>query len=140
LFADLAQQDFDWCHAWFVRKRVEKPLQQLVGRAGLCREYQWTLRIRSSPRTARSGSDRVEGRSGLSEHHLAGAGERYSATVPFEELDAKSLLQLADGTGEGRLCDPESIGGAAEMQFFGDGDEVPELAGLEIVHRRSLRL
>jgi hypothetical protein len=36
------------------------------------------------------------------------------------------------------LCHPEPAGGAAEVQLLGDGDEVPELTGLEIVHASSL--
>ncbi len=39
LLADLAQEDLDRCRAGFPGNRVQKPLQQLVGRPGLRRKY-----------------------------------------------------------------------------------------------------
>lgn len=138
LLADLAQKDLDRCRPGLARKRVEEPSQQFVGRPSLRREHQRPLRIPGTPRTTRSGRDRIEGHSGLPKQHPAGIGERHATTVPVKELNAEPLLQPTDRARERRLCDPEPTGGASEVQFLGDGDEVPEFAGLEIVHASSL--
>jgi hypothetical protein len=138
LLADLAQEDLDRCRTGFARKRVKEPSQQLVGSPGLRREHQRPRGIPGTPRPTRSGRDRIEGPSGLAEQHPAGVGERHSSTVPIEELNAEPLLQLADRARQRRLCDPEANGGASKVQFLGNGDEVPELTSLEIVHGRSL--
>ncbi len=138
LLADLAQEDVDLGRTGIAGERVEEPLQQFVGRPGFRHEHEGPLRIPGTPGPARRGRDRVEGRTGLAEQHLAGVGERRSAAVPVEEPDAEPPFQLADGAGERRLRDPEPVGGPSEVQFLGDGHEVPELAGLQIVHGRSL--
>ena len=86
-------------------------------------------------RPPRRGRDRVERRAALAEQHATGVGERHAPAVALEELNAEPLLQLADRPRERRLRDPEPRRGASEVQLLGDGDEVPQLAGFEIVHR-----
>jgi hypothetical protein len=41
---------------------------------------------------------------------------------------ADDVFELADLLGERRLGEVESLGGASEVEFFGDGDEVSEMA------------
>lgn len=138
LLADLAQQDVDRRRAGFAGERVEEPLQQFVGRPGLRHQHQRPVRVRGPARPARGGRDGVESRSGLVEHHPARVGEHRATAVPVEKPDAEPVLQPADRARQRRLRDPEPVGGTSEVQFLGDGDEVPEFAGLEVVHGRSL--
>lgn len=92
-------------------------------------------------RHAGSGALRRRGHRGLlwpREGVLCRVGECHAATIPLQELDAEPSLELADRARERRLGDREPIGSASEVQFFRDGDEVSKLAGLEIVHVKSL--
>ena len=47
-----------------------------------------------------------------------------------EELTSSLALQLADLLGEWRLGDVQALRGAAEVQFLGDGTEIPQMAQL----------
>jgi hypothetical protein len=76
----------------------------------------------------------VEQGAGLVEQHLTRAGQRDTAAVALQQGDAKAPLELLDRPGQWRLGDAEALGGPAEVQFLGDGDEVSELAGLQRVH------
>ena len=109
-----------------------------MGRSGFCHEYQRALRISGTPGPARCGGEGIEGYCGLAKEYSAGVGECHAATIPLQELDAEPSLELADRARERRLGDREPIGSASEVQFFRDGDEVSKLAGLEIVHVKSL--
>src|SRR3954469_15351498 len=64
----------------------------------------------------------------LLEQHNARRGQRDAAVRAVEEPDAELVLELADLLADGRLGDVEPLPGAAEVQLFGDGDEVPEMA------------
>lgn len=138
LLTHLAKKDLDRCRTGFARDRFEEPLQERMRGPGLRHEHERPLRIPGTSRPTPSGRDRVEGHSGLAEHHLAGVGERHATTVTVEEQDTEPLLQLADRAREWWLCDPEPNGRASEVQFLGDGDEVAEFTGLKIAHGRSL--
>jgi hypothetical protein len=43
----------------------------------------------------------------------------------LEQLDLQRLFEHLDLFGQRRLGHTESLGGAAEMLFFGDGEEQP---------------
>src|SRR4051794_31478973 len=64
----------------------------------------------------------------LLEQRTARGGQRDAALRAVEEPDAELLLELADLLADRRLGDVEPLRGAAEVQLFGDGDEVPEMA------------
>jgi hypothetical protein len=49
-----------------------------------------------------------------------------------EELAAELCLERPDLGREGRLGDVQPLGGAAEVQLLGDGQEVPEMPKLEL--------
>jgi len=138
LLADLAQQNLDRCRCGFTRDRGEELLQHIVRGSGLRREHHRSLCTPGTSCATRGGLDRVQGHPGFAEQHPAGVGERDATTVPFEQFNAEALLQLADRTRQRRLGHPEPDGGSSEVPLFGDGDEVPELAGLQIGHERSV--
>ena len=62
------------------------------------------------------------------EHHLAGGCELDAARGPVQQRLAELGLEAADLLGEGRLRDVQALGGAAEVPFLGDGDEVAQLS------------
>jgi len=55
-------------------------------------------------------------------------GERHTARDALEQRRADLALEVADLTGKRRLCDMEPRRRSAEVELFGDGDEVPEMA------------
>ena len=56
----------------------------------------------------------------------AGGSEGDPAWRPFEQLHAEIFLELAHLPTDGRLGDPQTLGGPAEMQLLGDRDKVEE--------------
>jgi hypothetical protein len=52
--------------------------------------------------------------------------------IPGEQRGAEILLKRADLPAEHRLRDMELIGGSAEMQPVGHGDEVSQFAQIQI--------
>src|ERR1039458_7417819 len=53
---------------------------------------------------------------------------------PLDQGDAQAALELADRPGQRRLRDAQPPGGAAEVQFLSECDEVAEFPGLDLVH------
>lgn len=68
-----------------------------------------------------------ESPAGATEEDGSGIGERDADGVTLEEDEAGFLLEVLDLFAEGRACDAEAVGGFAEVQFFGDCDEVSEV-------------
>jgi hypothetical protein len=58
-----------------------------------------------------------------------GGGDRPAGAL--EELDAKGILELADGLRQRRLSHVQARGGAPEMQLLVHGEEVPEVPQLD---------
>jgi hypothetical protein len=54
----------------------------------------------------------------------------------MEELLAEDAFQVRDGAGDGRLRDPEMVGGFGQVAVLPDGDEVLKLSYRELVHHR----
>lgn len=71
--------------------------------------------------------DGVEDLAGVEEEALAGGEEADAAGGPLEEAGAELVFEAADLPAEGRLRDVEALGGAGDVLFFRDGDEVAEL-------------
>lgn len=64
---------------------------------------------------------------GRSEQRLPGGGEPDRAGRPVEELHTQVPLEQPDLLAQRRLGDVRAFGGAAEVQFLGDGDESGEM-------------
>ena len=71
---------------------------------------------------------------GLVEEQPAGVGEFDAAVGALEQARTDFLLQRLDllaqrrlGDREGRLADVATLGGAAEVQLLGDGDEIAQV-------------
>lgn len=69
---------------------------------------------------------------------LSGAGQGDAAAAAVQQANTKTPLELLDRPGQRWLGHAEALGGAAEVQFLGNGDEVPQLAGLQGVHGHSV--
>ena len=72
--------------------------------------------------------DVAEGAPGALEEDFAGGCELDCARCAEEERVAEDLFELADLLREWGLSEVESAGGASEVELFGDGDEVAEMA------------
>jgi len=71
-----------------------------------------------------------------SEERLARCRERHAAAVPHQEPDLELALERSDLLRERRLRDEQPLGRPREVQFFGDGDEVPQLSQAHVHNRR----
>src|SRR6185312_2860820 len=67
---------------------------------------------------------------GLLEHRGSGIGQGDLARGPVQQVDAELLLELANLLADRGLGDVEALGGTAEMQLLGDGDEIPQVPKL----------
>jgi hypothetical protein len=76
--------------------------------------------------------DVAESAAGALEEDLAGAGEADGAGGASEEGVAEDILELADLLGEGWLGEVEALGGATEVELFGDGYEVAQVAEFDV--------
>ncbi|GAA4430553.1 hypothetical protein GCM10023169_34070 [Georgenia halophila] len=137
LLADLAQEHLNRCRTGCVGMCIEQGSQQLVGCSRLRREHKRPPRITGTPRAARGCSDRVESRCGLSAQDLTRFRECDAATVPIEEPDAETTLQLADRPRQRRLRNPESLGGPSEVQLLGHREVIAQLPSLQLPHQSS---
>ncbi|GAA1290373.1 hypothetical protein GCM10009590_17990 [Brachybacterium alimentarium] len=68
----------------------------------------------------------------------ARAGERHTSASPSEKFNAEAPLQALDRFGQSRLGDTQDLGRSPEVQLFGDGDEVPEVPHLYVIHASRL--
>lgn len=60
--------------------------------------------------------------------HVAGSSEFHAAAVSQQQGHSKFSFQGLDLLAQTGLGDIQALGGAAEMKFFGDGDEVAKMA------------
>ncbi|MBB4667661.1 hypothetical protein BKA24_002370 [Microbacterium marinum] len=130
MFTDLAEDDIDGGDRRIVRDHLKEVLQKVVGGSGFRCECDRVSRVTRPPCASSRSSNRVQREFSLAEQNGAGVGEGHAATVPVEEPDPEALLELPDRSGERRLRHPQQIGGATEMQFLRDSDEITQLAGL----------
>jgi hypothetical protein len=73
------------------------------------------------------GGGEVEDAAGFGEEGFACGGEEDGAGGSDEEFDVEGAFEFLYLAGEWGLGDAEAGGGAAEVAFFGDGDEAAEL-------------
>ena len=74
-----------------------------------------------------SGLHGGQDRAGGGEEPLAGFGEADGAGRAVEEQDVQLAFEAGDLLTHAGLADTELLGGAAEVQHLGDGDEVLDL-------------
>src|ERR1700722_6563994 len=77
---------------------------------------------------------------GIREQLLARGGQPSSARVAGEQLHAELTFERADLARQHRLCDVQALGGAAEVQFFGDCHEVAKFAHVEVRRGHTRRV
>jgi hypothetical protein len=65
---------------------------------------------------------------GFFEEETAGFCQANGASIPVNELDPDFPLEVLNLMGERRLRDVQAISRPAEVQLFGDGDEIPKVA------------
>ncbi|MNN04923.1 hypothetical protein D3C81_1176640 [compost metagenome] len=64
----------------------------------------------------------------LGQEQPAGLAQRHSAVGALEQAHAQLLLQRLDLLAQRRLGNAQLQGGAAEVQLFGNGDEIAQVA------------
>lgn len=64
----------------------------------------------------------------------AGFGQRDRTAVSLQQCRAQAPFELADRPGQRRLGHTQTLRRPAEMQLFGDGNEVPQFSGLHAQH------
>ena len=87
----------------------------------------------SSPRSANRAlrhawSKAAIAKRAILEEALPGVGEFGAARISLEQAHAKLPLQRRDLPRQRRLADVQALGGAAEMQRFGQRHEIAHLA------------
>ena len=104
-------------------ERVER------GRAGEAEADPARLRrARCGGSRRRACSTRAEDRPRLGEKGCARLGQLDAARLAAEQLDLELGFERPDLLAERRLLDAEPLGGAGDMAFLGDRDEVAEVA------------
>jgi hypothetical protein len=76
---------------------------------------------------------------GVREQGGSGRGQADGAAVAVEQPYAEVTFERLDLLGQGGTGDQQPLGGAAEVELFGDRDEVPQLTELHLRHATSLR-
>src|SRR4051794_822243 len=103
-----------WNNRWERVSQVADPKAGLGGAARVARGRDRPL-----------GLDQHAAR--LAQHRATGVRQRNAALRPVEQAHAEFVLQLANLLGDGRLRYVEALGRTAEMEFLGDGYEVPQV-------------
>ncbi|MNP16155.1 hypothetical protein D3C76_1085390 [compost metagenome] len=80
------------------------------------------------PRQQHRLVDLLEDLPGLVEEQPAGFGQAHAAIGAIQQARADFFLQGLDLLAQRRLGNAQLLGGAAEMQFLGDGDEVAQVS------------
>lgn len=62
------------------------------------------------------------------EEGFSGRGELDAAIGALQQGHAQLILKVENGPTQGRLGNPNSVGGAPKMEIFGDGHEASEMA------------
>lgn len=134
LLADLTQQNVDVRNIAAPFGFGEKLLQQLMRRPGLRREHERSVSGPCSPRPMSRSLHRLDHDARFRGEHTSGIGERNSTTIALEEPHTESRLQLPDRPRQRGLRYAETSGGAGEVQFLGNREEVAQLTRFKISH------
>ncbi len=107
---------------------VEQLGQQFTDGAGLDGEHEAGALFGSLPGTPLGCGRRAEDRARLGQQHASGLGEHDLPAGALQQRDTEVSFEPGDGARQGRLGYLQTLGGLAEVQFLGDGDEVPQFA------------
>jgi hypothetical protein len=88
----------------------------------------------TATRSCGSRLNSLDGAAGAGKQFHSGRGKTDLPGGALEELDAQLLLQSSDRLGKVGLGHAQAFGGATEAECFRDGDEVPQLARLDVIH------
>ena len=69
-----------------------------------------------------------QGPAGFGQKGRAGGGQLHRPLRAGQQFDPHFALQSLDLVAEGRLGDADTLGRFAEVEFLGDGHEIPEMA------------
>ena len=86
-------------------------------------------------RPARGGErpiDLIENHASALEKGSAGVGQLHAARLAAEQLNVQLLLESADLHAERRLLNTQAFRGPGHVPFFGDGDEIAQVAQLHL--------
>ena len=64
---------------------------------------------------------------GRAEEALAGAGQLRAGRAPVEQFRAERGLQRRDPAADGRMVEPQALGGGDELPGARDGEEDPDV-------------
>lgn len=138
LLPHLAEDDIDIRGLGIRRDRIQEPLERVVRGSRFRGEHDRTPWMPSALRTPRGGSDSVKRGFGFAMKHCTGVRKGDCASIAIEQTNAETRLQLLDRARQRRLRHPQQLGGTAEVQFFRNGDEIFQFAGLKIDHALTL--
>ncbi|MDT7558911.1 MAG: hypothetical protein QOI68_3381 [Pseudonocardiales bacterium] len=133
LLADTAQEHLDGDRSGFGGIGVEQFRQQFAGGSGLRHEDHAGMAGRGEGGTAGTaigGVDGAECGPPLSHEHRPGLGQGDAAAGALQQRRPEPPFELLDRPRQRGLRDPEPLGCPPEVQFLGDGDEVPQLSCL----------
>ena len=87
--------------------------------------------IRDRPWTARG--DLGEDAPGVGQQPFARLGELHTARLAAEQLHLQLGFQCPDLLAQRRLLHAEPLGGAGDVAFLGDGDEVAQVSQVHVI-------
>ena len=82
------------------------------------------------------GDETLVGGRDVGEEALARRGQGDAPARAVDEALAELVLELAQALAHARLRDPEPLGGAAEVELVGEGEEDADLAQLDRLPHR----
>jgi hypothetical protein len=125
---------------WLAGIRSEDPREEVGVAAGFDNQPQVRMHIAGSAGAFGGGADRVEGVAAMVQQGVAGWREGDVTARADQQLHAEAGLDAPDSFRQRRLRDGQARGGAPEVQFFGDGNEVADLTCLQINHAHRLSM
>jgi steroid delta-isomerase-like uncharacterized protein len=116
-------------------ERANERRQHFVGRGRSVTDRDRAgLALANTPRLRARARRLAEQVTRAIEQEAARLGQRDVAPVTFEKACTDESLELLDLHAERWLRNVQASRGAAEMQLFGDGNEGPQQARLELIH------
>jgi steroid delta-isomerase-like uncharacterized protein len=116
-------------------ERANERRQHFVGRGRCVTDGERPgLALANTPRLRARARRLAEQMTRAIEQEAARLGQRDVAPVTFEKARTDESLELLDLHTERRLRNVQASRSAAEMQLFGDGNEGPQQARLELIH------
>lgn len=135
LFAGATQHHVDVDRSGFGGVGVQQLREQLAGRSGLGREDD--AGVTGDGESCASGAmfgsfHSVQRCSSLVQQDRTGFGQGHRAAVTLQQGGTQTAFELTDRPRQWRLGHAQALRRAAEVQFLGHGDEVPQLSCLHV--------